>query len=76
MEVSGKLHAPNRFTSKETADSSHRIGGWVGPRKSRSGQYGIEKNLFPLSGIKLRSSKLANFLLMNEWMNECIWGGP
>jgi hypothetical protein len=32
MEVSGELHAPNRFTFKERAPNTHWIGGWVGFR--------------------------------------------
>jgi hypothetical protein len=31
MEVSGQLHAPGRFTSRERAPGTHWVGSWVGP---------------------------------------------
>jgi hypothetical protein len=30
MEVSGQLHASDRFTPRERAPVTHLIGGWVG----------------------------------------------
>jgi hypothetical protein len=32
MEVSGQLHAPVAFTTRERAPGTHWIGGWVGPK--------------------------------------------
>jgi hypothetical protein len=32
MEVSGQLHAPERFTLRERASGINRIRGWVDPR--------------------------------------------
>jgi hypothetical protein len=32
MEVSGQSSRPGRFTPRERAPSTHRIGGWLGPR--------------------------------------------
>jgi hypothetical protein len=40
MEVSGRFHAPGRFTLGERAPGTRSIGGWVAPR---AGQDTVEK---------------------------------
>jgi hypothetical protein len=37
MEVSGQLHAPDRFTPRERAPGTHWIGGSLGPRARLEG---------------------------------------
>jgi hypothetical protein len=52
LDGSNLASRPGRFTPREGANSTHWIGGWVGPR---AGLDAVEKrNLLPLPGIEPR----------------------
>jgi len=76
MEVNGQLHAPTALPSKKSPR-------WPLPPKrklyrhlSRSGHFGDEKNLLPLSGIKLRFlGRLAACLIISTMSHHLQYVG-
>ena len=54
MEVSGELHAPAALPPGKYFRTTHRIGGWVGPRAGLDG-FGEKKSLFSIPEFEPRT---------------------
>jgi len=64
MEVSGQLHDPGHFTSKERAPGAHWIGGLV---SSRTGQDAIEKRKISSPDLDSNADNPARSSALYDW---------